>query len=66
MAIARTTTAEPAVGPGAEVMKPALMAPSKSVVMPNAINPNAAGFADGATVSAIPEETGEAAVAIGL
>jgi hypothetical protein len=43
-----------------------LMAPSKSVVMPNPISPRGAGFATGATVSAIPEEMGEAAVAIGL
>jgi hypothetical protein len=47
-------------------MKPALMAPSSNVVIPNPISPSAAGFATGATDSAIPEEMGEAAVAIGL
>jgi hypothetical protein len=42
------------------------MADSKSVVIPNPISPSGAGFALGATVSAMPEEVGEAAVAIGL
>jgi hypothetical protein len=57
---------EPAVGPGAAEMKPTLMHESSSVVSPNPINPSGAGFATGATVSAMPEEVGEAAVAIGL
>jgi hypothetical protein len=47
-------------------MKPTLITDSSSVVIPNPISPSGAGFALGATDSAMPEEVGEAAVAIGL